>query len=185
MSRGFGSYTFLTLDKRPRILCAKLAAGFPHIAIAVPASAVEATTYSLCRFNVAMTRYLRRDGKPGFTESGTNGRYYDDHQIPVARTVSDKHAMLREHLPHTMIEVLIHGDLALPHETIVCCYSASDERLAQHVLVETRSSWTIQLAEPPGKYPRNQKYANAVEDFIDRALRDPGWLGNGLEFDSI
>ena len=71
VGRGFGKYAFLTLDPQPQILRAKLAAGFPHVAIAIPAVAVEAATYSLCRFNVAMTRYLRRHGKPGFAESAT------------------------------------------------------------------------------------------------------------------
>jgi hypothetical protein len=37
-ARGFGGYSHLTIDPKPRILRAKLAAGFPHIAINVPAS---------------------------------------------------------------------------------------------------------------------------------------------------
>ncbi len=183
--RGFGKYAFLTLDPQPRILRAKLAAGFPHMAIAIPAAAVEAATYSLCRFNVAMTRYLRRDGKPGFTESATNGRYYDDHQIPVARTIADKNAMLNEHLANTMIEVLIHGDLAIPDNTVVYCYADPDARTARRVLTATQCPWTIKLASPPGKYPRNNAYANSVDDFIQQALTNPDWRGNGLEFDRV
>src|SRR5262245_21026291 len=68
---GFGAYTHLTLEPRPRILKAKLEAGFPHVDIAVPTNAVEAAPFSLCRFNVAMTRNLRRNGNPGFPESPT------------------------------------------------------------------------------------------------------------------
>jgi adenylosuccinate synthase len=41
VKRGFGAYAFLTLDPTPRILGAKLMAGFPHIGIAVPVAAVE------------------------------------------------------------------------------------------------------------------------------------------------
>src|SRR5262245_766517 len=66
VARGFGEYTHLTLEEHPAILRAKLAAGFPHVGIAVPFEVIEATKFSLCRFNVAMTRFLRRDGKPGF-----------------------------------------------------------------------------------------------------------------------
>src|SRR5712671_6512949 len=148
VQRGFGKYAFLTLDPQPRILRAKLAAGFPHIAIAIPAAAVEAGTYSLCRFNVAMTRYLRRDGKPGFAESATNGRYYDDHQIPVARTIADKKAMLSEHLANTMIEVLVHGDMALPDDTRVHCYADLDVRSARQVVTAIQCPWQIKLVAP-------------------------------------
>src|SRR5688572_22783291 len=59
VARGFGEYAHLTLDAEPRILKAKLSAGFPHIAISVPVTAVDPHPFSLCRFNVAMTRKLR------------------------------------------------------------------------------------------------------------------------------
>jgi hypothetical protein len=36
VARGFGDYAHLTLDPEPQILKAKLAAGFPHLAINVP-----------------------------------------------------------------------------------------------------------------------------------------------------
>jgi len=185
VSRGFGDYAFLTIDAQPRILRAKLAAGFPHVAIAVPAEAIETVTYSLCRFNVAMTRYLRRNGKSGFAESATNGRYYDSQQIPVARTTADQKAMLSRHLSNTMIEVLIHGDLVLPPETIVYCYAEPDARIARQVFTTIHCSWAIKLVSPPVKNPRDDGYAKAVDDFIHRALANPDWRGNGLEFDSV
>ena len=185
VARGFGKYAFLTLDPQPRILRAKLAGGFPHIAIAVPVAAVEATTYSLCRFNVAMTRFLRRLGKPGFPESATNGRYYDPHQIPVARTIADKNAMLDKHLANTMIEVLIHGDIQLPEETVIHCYSDADAKLARRVLETTGCPWKVHVAAAPGAYARKDKHVRAVEDFIEQALKNPDWRGNGLEFDRV
>src|ERR1700754_384545 len=85
VTRGFGAYTHLTTDASPRILKAKLAAGFPHVGVSVPVPHVDNVEYSLCRFNVAMTRYLRKGSKKGFPESPTNGRYYKGHQIPIAR----------------------------------------------------------------------------------------------------
>ena len=78
-----------------------------------------------------------------------HGRYYCDHQIPVARTIADKKAMLDKHLPNTMIEVLIHGDVALPEETIVYCYADPDALIARRVLTSTRCPWTIRLAARP------------------------------------
>lgn len=184
-ARGFGQYAFLTLDNSPRIVKAKLAAGFPHIGISVPAELIETSKYSLCRFNVAMTRYLRRNGRPGFPESSTNGRYYGKQQIPVAQTGADKAALLQKHLKNTMIEVLIHGDLALTDSTSVLCYSEVDTEIAKDVLKKVGSPWKVTLACPPGEYLRRIEYGNAVRDFIERAMEDPLWRGNGLEFDRV
>jgi hypothetical protein len=184
--RGFGSYAHLTLDKEPRILKAKLKAGFPHIAINVPISAVEAGPFSLCRFNVAMTRRLKRGKKHGFPESATNGRYYLGHQIPIARDHEDMNTMLNEHLPlGTMIEVLIHGDLRLSDQTTVTCYSAADAKIAAEILTSLQCPWTVIETEPTGEYPRSEQHVEAVTDFVKQALADPAWRGNGLEFDKL
>jgi hypothetical protein len=112
-ARGFYEFAFLTLDPNPRILNAKLAGGFPHIELAIPTSCVECVEYSLSRFNIAMTRQLRRDGKPGFPESAANGRYYGNRQVPIAYTYDDKLQLLRNNLGKRMIEVLLHSDLPL------------------------------------------------------------------------
>ncbi len=184
VERGFAAYAHLTLEPSPRILKAKLAAGFPHVGIVVPASTIDAVPYSLCRFNVAMTRFLRRDGKPGFPESATNGRYYDKHQIPIACTDADKKAMLKSHLPaNTMIEVLVHGDLKLPNQTEVICFSEGDQAIAKDVLAKVGAPWKVTQAIPPGPYPRKKEHVAAVTEFIDHATTDPAWRGNGLEFD--
>jgi hypothetical protein len=185
-ARGFASYTHLTLDESPRILKGKLAAGFPHIRISVPAETVDAIEFSLCRYNVAMTRYLRRDGEPGFLESPTNGRYYGQHQIPIARTDADKTAMLQKHLTeNTMIEVLIHGDFALPDATDIVCFSPADAEIAQMVLSAVGTSWRIATVPSPRPYARNALHVKAVSEFIKRALAEPEWRGNGLEFDRL
>jgi hypothetical protein len=186
VSRGFGSYAFLTLHAAPPILLAKLAAGFPHARIAVPVTAVEDTQFSLCRFNVAMTRFLRRDGKPGFPESPSNGRYYGGHQIPIARAEADKNAMLTKHMSAgTMIEVLIDGDLALPDATEVHCFSTQDTAIARRVLSETGRAWRIRSVAAPGAYARRSDYVLAVGGFIARAIADPAWRGTGLEYDNV
>ena len=185
-ARGFGRYAFLTIDETPRILKSKLEAGFPHMAVVVPTSAIEATTFNLCRFNVAMTRFLKRDEKPGFPESETNGRYYAGHQVPIAKARADQSAMLAMHLPKgTMIEVLIEGDLPLPPATTIQCYSEEDLTIARRVLRDIGCGWGTRLANPPGPYNRKEVHVLAVKEFIAHAMADPEWRGDGLEFDRI
>ncbi len=186
VQRGFGEHGFLTIDSHPRILAAKLNAGFPHIGVLVPAAIIEDQKFALCRYNVAMTRYLRRHGKPGFEESATNGRYYDGRQIPIALEAADKAAMLHKYVgSDTMIEVLMYGDLDLPVDTKVVVYSQSDVTIAEHVLGFLNVAWTVVLTDAPGEYHRRQDYAAAVSDFIGKALADPSWRGDGLEFDRV
>jgi hypothetical protein len=185
VARGFGNYAFLTLERKPRILMAKLQGGFPHIDIVVPVDAVEKTAYDLCRYNVAMTRYLRRDGSPGFPESAGNGRYYESHQIPVARTDSDKRAQLGAHYNRSMIEVLIHGNLPLPDSTKVQTYSHVDAEVAHEILAELGTPWTVEMVDPPGPYPRSAQHSANIDEFVGKALSDPSWLGNGLEYDKV
>lgn len=184
-ARGFGGYVFLTLHPRPGILLAKLAKGFPHIGVSVPVRVVEEVGFSLCRFNVAMTRRLRRDGNPGYPESSANGRYYRDHQIPVARTHADKSALLVKHLSDSAIEVLIDESLGLPDDTRIICYSPDDGRIATSIRNALRFPWAIDVIEPPGDYEREPRHVKAIEEFIFKALADENWRGNGLEFDRL
>jgi hypothetical protein len=186
VARGFGSYSHLTIDARPRILRAKLAAGFPHIAINVPASEIDAVSFSLCRFNVAMTRQLKREDKDGFPESATNGRYYTGHQIPIARTDIDKSAMLKKHIQeNTMIEVLVHGDFNLSGETSISCFAKEDAAIAREILSSLGCTWAVNVEEPPGPYPRDRAHVAAVIAFVQKAQDDSNWRGNGLEFDRL
>lgn len=186
VARGFGSYSHLTIDAQPRILKAKLAAGFPHIAISILASEIDAVSFSLCRFNVAMTRQLRREGKDGFPESETNGRYYAGHQIPIARTDADKSKMLEKHLQEsTMIEVLVHGDFNLSDKTSIICFAEEDAMIARRTLASLHREWAVKVEEPPGPYPHDAAHAAAVTAFIQQAEGDPNWRGNGLEFDRL
>ena len=186
VARGFGNFVHLTLASYSKILEARLAAGFPHIDLAIPADSVETAGYSLCRFNVAMTRFLRRNGKSGFPESPSNGRYYGEQHVPTARTNADKKAMLQEHLHSgTIIEVLINRALVLPRDRVVVCFDEADSELAQRIVKRIGLPWSIVTEEPPGRYPRNSAYAGAVEKFVERALADPAWRGDGLEFDKV
>ena len=186
VARGFGSYAHMTLDRQPKILQAKLRAGFPHLALNVPVASIEAATFSLCRFNVAMTRQLKRGERSGAPEPKTDGRYYLGHQIPIARTKEDKTAKLAKHLPlGTMIEVLIHGDLDLPDDTIVTCYSEQDATIARAVLSQIQCPWNVEISALPDDYPRSEAYGKSVDHFIAQALANPEWRGNGLEFDRL
>lgn len=186
IARGFGGYTHLTLDEHPNILKAKLGAGFPHVKFIIPVDDVEKCAFSLCRYNVAMTRYLRKNGVGGFQESPTNGRYYDGHQIPVARADEDKLAMLEKHMnAGTMIEVLIHGDLPLSEGVTVTCFSPEDARASSEILEKVGVAWAVALVESQTDYPRSEKYVRNVERFVERALADQDWRGDGLEFDRV
>jgi|GEM_PF-2353322 len=185
VARGFAPYVHLTLDPCPPILKAKLQAGFPHLKLAIPASVIDAVEFSLCRYNVAMTRYLRKDGKPGFPESPTNGFYYDGQQVPVARLPEHKAAMLQSHYGRgTMIEVLVPDRLQLPAETTVVCFSEQDQNIAQHALTATQCGWECVLDNSMGYIP-NLQHSQAVRTFLDRALAEPDWRGDGLEFDRV
>jgi hypothetical protein len=180
ISRGFAKYVHLTTHPAPPILIAKLKAGFPHFRLSIPSTALDDISFDLCRFNVAMTRRLRRAGKPGFPESPTNGRYYDDAVIPVARTVADQSAMLGFHSRMaSMIEVLVPERLALPGGVAIETFSKEDFSQAKKLLQ------ALVIAEPPGEYKPDHNYVDSVASFVSHALADPRWLGDGLEFDRL
>ena len=95
-------------------------------------------------------------------------------------------AMLAKHLPlGTMIEVLIHGDLKLPDDTSVICYSDEDAKIARNILEQIGCPWKVELSALVGDYPRSPLHARSVDDFISQAMKDPDWRGNGLEFDRL
>lgn len=183
-SRGFGGYVHLTTHPCPPILQAKLAGGFPHIRLQIPTAAVDVGTFDLCRFNVAMTRQLRRGQKSGHAESSVNGRYYGALQIPLARTVEDKRAMLDfARQTGAMIEVLVPAVFQLPVSTQVHCYSAPDAWLAQNVLNICGRRWAV--FEDEETYAADPHHSESVRTFIGKALQDPDWKGDGLEFDKV
>lgn len=186
IERGFGEFGFLTLDGKPRILGAKLLAGFPHIGIELPSASVEAVEFALCRYNVAMTRFLRRGNKPGFQESEVNGRYYGQKQIPIATEQDDKAAMLAAFAhSDTMIEVLLSSDFDIPDDALIVCYAPQDASIATEVIGLLGVPWEVKLAAPPSHYNRNPDYVEKVKGFIQLAMKDPSWRGNGLEFDRV
>jgi len=185
--RGFGEYAFLTLDQAPRILGAKLKGGFPHVAIEIPETAFDEVDFHLCRYNVAFTRVLRRDGLPGRPEGSGNGRYYEDKQIPSARTEADKREMLDQYLndPKTMIEVLVPGALEIPVDMRITCFHDDDVQIAQDIVRGINCpQYVVQLSNDLKYKPKKQHQQN-VAYYIDTALADPDWRGNGLEYDKV
>ena len=186
VSRGFGDYLHLTTHPFPPILAAKLAGGFPHVRLAIPTSLLESQEYDLCRFNVAMTRKLRRRGKPGFPESSTNGRYYGAMEIPIAREAADKTALLSHHAARgDMVEILIRDHFTLSPSIRVETFSRADYQLALRVVTQIRRTWQVRFDEPTSAYPRSAQYASAVLAFAETALNRPDWRGDGLEFDRV
>lgn len=184
-SRGFKDYAFLTIDTYPRILNAKLNAGFPHVAISVPAAEVEKTEYSLCRYNIARTRVLKKGNLPGRPEGNGNGRYYNTQQVPVANSDEDRIALLDKHLGVNMIEVLVPGKLWLNHNSRILVYSKKDYKIAKNILLRCKRDWGVELVEPSGPYNRRDDYGASIIEFVNRCLEDPNWKGNGLDFDRV
>ena len=185
-ARGFEAFVHLTTDEFAPILRAKLAAGFPHVAIIIPSDGVEKCTFDLCRFNIAMTRHLRRGSSPGYPENAANGRYYDGCQVPIARSDSEKRSLLAANLGKNMIELLVHARLELPAEVVVQCFHEGDLDISQHVLGHLgKKNWASILEKPKCKYPRNDQYVRKVKQFVTRALDEPKWSGDGLEFDKV
>ena len=183
VERGFGDYVHLTLNREPKILKAKLAAGLPHVEICLPVDAIEAVTFNLCRFNVAKARQSKLEEKRRFPESATNGRYYPGHRLPIARSDDDKMAMLEKHLPTDMIEVLVSENLTLPPNTEIVCFSKADEIKAKEIMTRFNRPWLTTYREPPSLYVFRPDHWAAVDAFISRAISEPEWRGNGLVFD--
>ena len=133
-----------------------------------------------------MVRYLRRKGSTSLEESATNGRYYGEMQIPIARQPADQQCLLEKHVPKgTMIEVLVRNEFELPDDTEVICYHDDDKILADEILASVRFPWGITVQDTPGEYKRDERYAAAVSEFIRCSIADPNWTGNGLEFDRV
>jgi hypothetical protein len=185
VDRGFEDWVHLTTDVAPRILGAKLARGFPHIGISIPASDVDGADFLLCRYNIAMTRKLRRGLSAGYSEGPETGRYIGEFQVPVAATDDDKIALVRRHYPSTMIEVLVRGRLTLAASSIVLAYDADDASICRRVLEGVGLNWEVRLVDPPKLYVRHNAYRTEVLKFLEIATESPGWRGNGLEFDQL
>lgn len=184
-TRGFGNYVHLSTIAEPPILAAKLNAGFPHIGLELSTADYPQIPYDLCRFNIAKTRFLRRNGKKGFDENSANGRYYGDLQIPIARSDEEKALLLDSRQGDPMIEVLVDERLTLKPLVIVRAYCETDRDIAHNILNRLNLGWAVQLHPTQRLYKRDKTYGNCVEKFIDTALDDPCWRGNGLEFDRV
>ena len=184
VARGFGHYVHLSLMKTPPILEAKLAAGFPHFEIDIPAHAVEQREFHLCRFIIAKCRYLRRGSKPGPPESGRNGRYYGTMELPIGITRAERASLLKANFPSTMVEVLIPDEFSLPAEAKLVFLSQREFDLAAALLQTVPCGWSLALEPAPG-YAARDEYLVDVRRFLDRSSRDPLWKGDGLEFDAV
>lgn len=181
--RGFGDYIHLSTVGRPPILHAKLSGGFPHVCLSVPTTSLNGEDFDLCRYNVAMSRQLRRGGKPGFAEGPANGRYYDQYQIPIARTELEQRQLIQSRNGE-MLEVLVKPPLALPDNTQVSVFSVGDLEAVRKILEQLNAPWPVLLANAPS-YTARPEYSDACEQFIAISLDDENWRGNGLEFDRV
>lgn len=181
VARGFGDRVFLSMASAMPLLQSKLGRGFPHIRLDIPLSALERTEFDLCRYNVAKNRSnLRHQLTFDISDGQANGRYYPGKQLPVARSFAEKKVMLRGH-GTKRIEVQVKDVVSLPNGVTVTCFSQADQVLADQIVGKCDCHWKTMLEV--GNYPRSERFGKQVETFCRRALSEPDWKGDGLEFD--
>ncbi len=183
VQRGFGDYVHLSTIGRPPILRAKLSAGFPHVCLSIPAYALNGLDFDLCRYNIAMTRKLRRGGKQGFEEGPASGRYYESKEIPIARTEGEQRQLIQAR-KGDMLEVLVKPPVPLPNNTQVFVFGRKDRDLSKVILEQSLCPWGVSLANTP-EYQARPDYMNACERYIEMSLSDEEWRGNGLDYDKV
>jgi len=184
MERGFANYIHATLSSSAPILNSKLKKGFPHIQLVFPTLSLG-ENYSLCRFNIARCRNTRT-GKSGLKASDRNGQYYDGLEIPIAKTGLEQRRFFDcLKLDPSNVEVLIESEFELPSQMRIQCFAIEDVHLVRKILNKFSLSFLTELKKPAGTYPTNVAYRAEVKKFIDKALRNQDWRGNGLEFDYL
>jgi hypothetical protein len=180
--RGFSNYVHLTLTEVPKILKAKLAAGFPHFELRVPAAHIDERSFHLCCFNIAKSRFIRTGKKPP-VESPSNGRYHRGKELPTAGSAAECAALLQANLGVRMIEVLLLSCLPLPDNTKLVFFHDSDQKTAEHLLRSLNVPWL--MSRGATCYQPSHQYVNSVHEFLERAENEPEWRGNGLDFDLL
>lgn len=173
-----------TTSMHPPILSAKLSRGFPHLRFAFPINTVPAE-HDISRFNIARGRYLRSGNSP-LPESDRNGRYYDAYELPVARSDAERRALLEAaDVNRVMLEILLHERFPLPDTTEIHCFSDWDNAQVTRVLESIRHNIAVAQHAPVNVYPEHEIFRFQVAEFIENALADPEWKGNGLDFDRL
>jgi hypothetical protein len=181
--RGFSKYVHLTVNAFPKILRAKLKAGFPHFEFRIPAGYIDTTSFHLCRYNIAKSRNPKL-GKSPAPEGPATGYYQSGKLIPTAETLEECESLLKANLGTNMIEVLIPDELRLPNETELIFFSESDIELARDLLREMNVAWRVGVAAGY-TYTAASFYRTKVEQFLERARQRPEWKGDGLDFDRL
>jgi hypothetical protein len=181
--RGFSNYVHLSLAKHPPILRAKLTAGFPHFEIRIPATHVETLKFHLCRYNIAKSRNPKTGRRPA-PEGRASGRYYGEKHLPTAETVTECKDLLVANLGRNMIEVLVPTSIALTADTELIFFSEIDRDLAKKFLYSMKLRWQLRLAQNLSYTPA-ARYVARIERFLEQAIIDPEWRGDGVDFDNV
>jgi len=122
--------------------------------------------------------------KTGFTASEANGQYHGEKQIPTAETIAECNDLLTHNLERNMIEVLVPRKLELPTNTRLIFFSPTDRELADELLQPLKLGWQCQLAKDT-TYNAETRCMAKVRLFLDHAIADPQWRGDGLDFDNV
>jgi len=182
LSRGFGQYVHLTNLSSPPILTAKLAKGIPHVLLRFDTGSFRETQYHLCRFNIAKGRYLRKDGKPGLSESQRNGSYLKSMQIPIASTVVMKKGLLSNLETGRMLEILQNHSVDLADSMQLTFFSKEDYELLKSFLLQEYPKLDVSIRSYQN-YPLVDHLRTSVTKFLTKSILDRTWKGNGLNFD--
>ena len=84
-----------------------------------------------------------------------------------------------------MIEVLVPFRADLPENTRLTVFRSTDRQIVEATLAAVGVPWEVQLAPPEHHYVADATYERKCNTFINRALNDPEWRGDGLEFDNV
>ena len=84
-----------------------------------------------------------------------------------------------------MMDFVVEHEFILPDDSQLFYYHKEALNLAKSIAGHIEIPWQIKLQPPPGDYNFSFEYASAVEEFINQALLDPNWKGDGLGFDRV
>ncbi|MEP4961568.1 MAG: hypothetical protein ABJU19_20025 [Roseobacter sp.] len=84
-----------------------------------------------------------------------------------------------------MFEVLFPSEVFLPASLCVSTFNKKDHDAATEILERLNVNWTVSQEAPSGDYPTGTGYFEERQQFIETALNDENWTGNGLDFDRL
>jgi hypothetical protein len=92
--------------------------------------------------------------------------------------------MLQKWSSKRPLEVLIQSQINFGSDIRLIAFSEEDCSSLRTIVGELEISTEIVL-QKGAAYNRCSRCVTAVNEFIDKALKDPRWKGDGLDYDSL